>query len=204
MKPFLLFLMASLCLTATQAQAPDSAAMAAKNDSLKMVALFSKASYPLIKSSRYSGVLSVENITETPDLKNEYKLLIDFVTGPTKANASTESESLEEIGRIINLHIAAGIRKDRLRVVVVTHGPALFAVSTEEAYRKKFAVSNPNLVLLKELMDNGVRFIACGQAMNFFDVSAGDLNPGIRIALSAKTTFSSYENKGYLLFRATN
>ena len=204
MKQFFLVLLASFCITAVQAQASDSAAIAAKNDSLKMVALFSKASYPLIKSSKYSGVLSVENITETPDLKNQYKLLIDFVNGPTKANASAESESLEEIGRIINLHVAAGIKKERLSVVVVTHGPALFAVSTEEAYRKKFSVSNPNLVLLKELMDNGVRFIACGQAMNFHDVAPADLDPGIRIALSAKTTISSYENKGYLLFRATN
>jgi predicted peroxiredoxin len=59
-------------------------------------------------------------------------------------------------------------------------------------------------VLIDELMKNGVKFIACGQAMNFFEVKQEDMVPNIRISLTAQTVLSNYQLKGFVLYPITS
>jgi intracellular sulfur oxidation DsrE/DsrF family protein len=195
---FLLFCMASFVFA--NAQTKDSLTNAQK-DSIRIDALFSKAYYPLIKSSKWSGVIPVSNVTEKPDPSMQYKLLMEEVI-PIKDSAAAKeiSEGLAEVGRIINLHIASGIPKNKLDVVVVVHGPALYALYTNDVYKKKYGINNPNIVLINELMKNGVKFIACGQVMNFFDVKQEEMVPNIKISLTAQTVLSNYQLKGYVWY----
>lgn len=176
-----------------------------QQDSLRIEQLFTKAYYPLIKSSKFSGVLPVTNVTEKPDPSMQYKLLMEEVI-PIKDSAAAReiNEGLAEVGRLINLHIASGIPKSKLNVVVVVHGPALYALYTDEVYKKKWGINNPNIVLINELMKNGVKFIACGQAMNFFDVKQEEMVPNIKISLTAQTVLSNYQLKGYVWYYITN
>jgi len=55
-----LFLIASCVFTYAQ---PKDSLTKEQKDSARIANLFSKASYPLIKSSKYSGVLPVTGIT---------------------------------------------------------------------------------------------------------------------------------------------
>jgi intracellular sulfur oxidation DsrE/DsrF family protein len=181
----------------------DSLSMAQK-DSLKIAALFAKAYYPLIKDSKWSGVLPVETITEKPDPTITYKLLMEDIF-PIKDSFSAKdiNGGLAEIARIINLHVASGIPKNKLDVVVVVHGQALYALYTHSSYQKKYGINNPNIAMLDQLIKNGVRFIACGQAMQFYDVKKEDLDPRVRVSLTAQTVLSHYQLKGYVLFPIT-
>lgn len=201
---FIMMLLSIGFFLLTNAQPKDTLTKAQK-DSIKMAALLAKAYYPLIKSSKWSGVLPVSNVTEKPDPNMQYKLLMEEVL-PIKDSASAKeiSEGLAEVGRIINLHIASGIPKNKMDVVVVVHGPALYALYTNEVYKNKWGVDNPNIVLINELMKNGVKFIACGQAMNFFDVKQEEMVPNIKISLTAQTVLSNYQLKGYVWYLIAN
>jgi intracellular sulfur oxidation DsrE/DsrF family protein len=177
----------------------DSLARAQK-DSLKIAAFFARAYYPLIKGSKWSGVMPVESITEIPDPRMRYKLLLEDVF-PIKDSVSAKEVNggLAEVGRIINLHIASGIPKNKLDIVVVVHGPALFSLYTNPEYHKKYGIDNPNIAMMDELVKNGVRFIVCGQAMNFLDIKKEELDPRVHISLTAQTVLSGYQLKGYVL-----
>lgn len=185
---------------ATLASSNDSLEKA-KKDSMRMAMFFSKATYPLIKSSKWAGVLPVENVTEVPDPKIRYKLLMEDVF-PVKDSAAAKDVNggLAEVGRIINLHIASGIPKNKLNVVVIVHGAALYALYNNDHYKKKYGLDNPNIPLINELMKNGVKFIACGQAMIFFDVKKEEMVPDVRISLTAQTVLSHYQLKGYVWY----
>lgn len=173
----------------------------AYKDSIRIDKLFSTASYPLIKNSKWSGVLPVEGITEQPDASIKYKLLVEITgfKGDSAASYNVADE-LAEVGRIINLHIAAGIPKERLEVVVVAHGPILNALLKEEEYKKKYHTSNPNMDILKQLQDNHVKLIACGQALHFFDIPRTSLVPMVQISISAKVAMSTYRLRGFVPF----
>jgi intracellular sulfur oxidation DsrE/DsrF family protein len=174
-----------------------------QQDSVKMAELFSRASYPLIKGSKWSGVLPVTGVTEKPDPSLQYKLLMEDVVPVKESNAREINDGLSEIGRLINLHIASGIPKSKLELVAVVHGPSLYALYTNEIYKKKYGIDNPNIELINELMKNGVKFIACGQAMNFFDVKKEEMVPNIKVTLTAQTVLSNYQLKGYVLYTIT-
>jgi intracellular sulfur oxidation DsrE/DsrF family protein len=53
--------------------------------------------------------------------------------------------------------------------------------------------------MMDELVKNGVRFIACGQAMNFLEVKKEEIDPRVHISLTAQTVLSGYQLKGYIL-----
>ncbi|MBS1607810.1 MAG: DsrE family protein, partial [Bacteroidetes bacterium] len=124
------------------------------------------------------------------------------ITGWEKDSASVRkvSGSLAEAGRILNLHIEAGIDKKNIEMVIVAHAGALNALLTNEKYKKKFHADNPNLDIIKQFQDNNIKIIACGQAMHFVDIPKEDLLPVVKVALSAKIVLSTYLSKGFILF----
>jgi intracellular sulfur oxidation DsrE/DsrF family protein len=173
----------------------------AQKDSIRMENLLAKAKHPWIKNAKWTGVLPVDNPTEIPDPNQSYNLLIELVSGIKDSAASKDVlGGIAEIGRLMNLHVASGIPKKNITVVAVVHGGALKGLLTNEQYKKLWGTDNPNLSLLKELMDNGVKFIACGQAMNFQDLRRDQLLPEVKISVTAQTVLSNYQLKGYVLY----
>jgi intracellular sulfur oxidation DsrE/DsrF family protein len=86
--------------------------------------------------------------------------------------------------------------------VIVVHAGALYAISNNAAYQKKYKLDNPNLKTIDELeKKTGARFIACGQAMAFFEVKKEDLLPEVKISLTAQTVLSHYQLKGYVKYQ---
>ena len=159
--------------------------------------------YPLIRTQS-AGVVPVSYINEMPDKNLQYNLLMEVTSGiknkKDSAAINTINYSFSEVARKINLHLAAGVPKKNLHVVIVAHGPVLYSLLNNEIYKKKYNVDNPNLQLLKDLQEAGVKFIACGQAMFGFNVKKEEMIPGVKVAISAQTVLSTYQLKNYVYY----
>ncbi len=172
--------------------------MKAAQDSAEKVML-AKATYPVIKSAKWSGVLPVEGINEKPDLSHRFKILLEVTHGiKDSIEAKEVNDILAEVGRQVNIHVAAGVPLKNIDMVVVGHGGVLRSFFTNEAYQKKYKVDNPNIALFNELRSAGVTFIACGQAMNFLNIEKSQLLPWVKVALSAQSVITDYQLRGYI------
>jgi intracellular sulfur oxidation DsrE/DsrF family protein len=163
-----------------------------------------KPTLPAIKSVSWAGVVPVEPIDEIPDPNMQYKLLFELSGFALKDQDSTAKKEINlglgNVARELNLHEANGIPRKNIDAVVAVHASALYALLKNEKYKKKYGIDNPNIVLIKELQDYGVKIIVCGQAMTFFNLEMEDLVPGIKQALNAQTVISSYQLKNYVYF----
>ncbi len=167
------------------------------------LALISLASFsqtkvnPVIK--KYGTVTEVPFSQENPDPKMNYKVIIEVNTDNLKPE--TTHESLEKAAAVVNLHALGGIPANKLQLVVVVHGPAAQYVVNNEEYKKKFNTDNPNIPLFKELKEAGVKLFVCGQSLNKRGISKDAVSPEVLPALSAMTTLTTYELKGYALIK---
>lgn len=193
-KKFLLLLV--ICSTFLAATAQTTL-----TDSAKQAKKSALSTYPLLNAGENSGVLPVPVITERPDPNLDYKFLFDFVVQNPDSLAGELNSGLVEITRRLNLHVACGIPAKKLFPVIIVHSAAINAVKTNESYRKKFNMDNPNIRLIGQLQQLGARFIVCGQTMQLNDLRQEDLLPGMGISLSAQTMLSFYQLKGYVLFK---
>lgn len=170
-------------------------------DSLRWEKIKSTGTLPLIKNSEWSAVYPVDQVKEKPDPSMKYKLLFNMIIW-SKDSFSLKhiNDGLAEIGRIINLHIAAGVPKENLELAIVIHGSALNVYLKNEVYQKKFKTDNPNLEIIRQFLNLHVNMIACGQAELFFNIPAEDMIPEVKTAFSANVVLSTYQLKGYVLY----
>lgn len=153
--------------------------------------------YPVIKGHKYAGVIPISNVDEVPDPTIEYKIVIN-ATGHSK-DSSKVNWVIYNIGRYFNLHVAAGIPKENIEIVVAVHAWAFDSFLKNEAYRSEFEIDNPNLAIISELKNAGVRFLVCGQTLANSGYSKELLVPEAVLTLTAQTTLTSYQMKGYAL-----
>ena len=210
-KLLLLLVISGLAAVECAAQVPDTSRTAKEkhemamrkksiDDSLRMEKLQSLEQYPLIKAGNWSGVIPVDQPTEVPDPNQDYKLLFRFVAKNPDSLTSEINHCLDDIVRILNLHVASGISPNRLFPVVIIQGGGIEAVMNNPAYRKIHSIDNPNLKVIGELEKIGTKFIVCGQAMAFQGIQKETLLPEVKISLTAKTVLSNYQTKGYVLY----
>ena len=160
--------------------------------------------FPAIKGYKWAGVVPVQNVDDELDPNMQYKLLMELTAFAAKGQEEKAPKEINggiwEVARKINLHVAGGVRKEKMDVVIIVHAGALFALLNNEKYKQKYNVDNPNITLIKELQNFGAKFIVCGQAMTFLKLEKEDLLPGIKEAISAQTVLSMYELKGYKFY----
>jgi intracellular sulfur oxidation DsrE/DsrF family protein len=168
------------------------------SDKIKWNKIDAKSEFPLLKGGKFSGIIPVKDPTEIPDPNIDYKILFELTGNNPDSTAKEINAGLDEIARVINLHIAAGIPVKRIMPVIVVHAAALNAIKNNDAYHKKYKVDNPNIKLIGDLEKIGARFIACGQAMEFFEVKKEELLPVVKVSLTAQTAITSYQLKGYV------
>jgi len=169
-------------------------------DSLKVEKLLAMAQYPYIKGSKWSGVIPVADPTEIPNPKRDYKLLFELTAKNPDSLAKEINRGLDEVARVLNLHIASGIPANKIIPVIAIHGPGVEAVTNNESYKKKHSMDNPNVGIIQDLENAGAKFIICGQAMAFFETTKEDLLPQIQISLTTQTVLSNYQLQGYVLY----
>ena len=94
---------------------------------------------------------------------------------------------------------SAALSKENMEVVVILHGAGMKNALNEEAYKKKFYRSNPNLELLKALDSVGVEIYVCGQSLYSRGFKPEDLAQPVKLSLSAMTALVHFQAEGYQL-----
>jgi intracellular sulfur oxidation DsrE/DsrF family protein len=153
--------------------------------------------YPFFKGSTNTGVLPVDNPTLLYGYKGKCKLVFDL---GYEAEKGQINGGIEEVMRVINLHGAAGIKKQDLDVYVIFHGPATASFLDDDLFNKQFQVSNPNLPLIKQLQDAGVKLVICGQTLGLRNMNISSFPDGTLKAFSARTASSDLVQRGYMLY----
>lgn len=174
-----------------------------KTSCVVLFALVSFASFsqtrinPVIKS--FGGIFDIPYAEEKPDPNQEYKIIIEV----ERALESPDSVSwaLNNVARLLNLHAMAGVKPDKMHVVLAIHGGAAYAVMNNEAYKAKYKVNNPNLLLFEELDKAGVRMVVCGQSLIVRKIDRMKMVPQVKVASSMLTTLTSYQLKGYAVLK---
>ena len=172
----------------------------AQNRAAILKANEAKLVFPLYKGAVEMGVMPVDNVSFPFAHKGVAKIAFDVSAAtPDSARGSFNSGLLEAM-RILNLHAAAGVPKDKMDVVVVFHGPGAMSFLNDEIYNQRFKMKNPNLVLIKQLQDNGVKFVVCGQTAAFRNFTEASYAPGTLKAYSARTAISDLTQRGYAVY----
>ncbi|MEL7488855.1 MAG: DsrE family protein [Pseudomonadota bacterium] len=148
---------------------------------------------PLIKD--YGPVAAISGARPAPE-EAAYQVSFDV---KTQAEIGTVSRSLESGARFLNMHAAAGVSPDRMKLAFVIHGAAVRDVTHNEFYSEETGAENASLGLIKVLQENGVDIFVCGQSAAYYGVSTGDLAPGVEMALSAMTMHAELQQRGYTL-----
>lgn len=132
-----------------------------------------------------------------PDPSRTYRVVFTLSRGPQKP--SEVNPSLDHVARAVNLYAAAGVPLSHLKFVAIAAGPATPLALDDEHYKKAFGVPNPNLPLIAALRHAGVDIAVCGQAVAEHDYQYEWLDHSVTLALSALTTVTTLEERGYHL-----
>jgi intracellular sulfur oxidation DsrE/DsrF family protein len=152
---------------------------------------------PAIK--HYGSVFDVPQANDKPDTSMVYKIIAEAAAGIDKPEEVYAP--FEHISRMYNLHVYAGVPQKNLNVELVVFGPSVAVLLNNEAYRKKFGVDNPNLTIIKEMTNAGIKVHACGQSIMLTNIDPATLNSNADIVVSRFTTVSNRQMKGYAFFK---
>jgi len=108
---------------------------------------------------------------------------------------------LEAAARFVNMHAHAGVPKENIQLTLILHGGGTLAAMSNEAYRKRYDVDNPNVPLLEALADAGVDIYLCEQSRVLNDLAPSEIAAPVKTALSAMTVVVSLQADGYQFLR---
>jgi intracellular sulfur oxidation DsrE/DsrF family protein len=153
--------------------------------------------YPLIEN--YGGIFDIPYAEEKPDPSFDYNIVIEVehaIDSPDSVNWA-----LNNVARLLNVHVMAGVKPEKLHVVLAIHGGAAYSILNNDAYKAKYKVDNPNLVLYEELEKAGVRMFVCGQSLIARKIDRMKMVPQVKVASSMLTTITTYQLKGYAVLK---
>jgi intracellular sulfur oxidation DsrE/DsrF family protein len=148
---------------------------------------------------RYGGIFQIPHAVEKPDPKMKYNIVVEVERESEKPDSL--SWALNNVARLVNLHVIGGVPKENLDVVIVLHGGATYITMANEQYQKKYKKDNPNLDLFHELSKAGVKIFVCGQSLINRKVDQTKMAPEVKVATSMLTTLTTYQLKGYALLK---
>jgi intracellular sulfur oxidation DsrE/DsrF family protein len=156
------------------------------------------ASEPLQAVSGYGVTHTAAQAAERPDRKLRYKVV--FSISKAAAKPDQVNTTLEKVARYLNLLAQDGVRPRPGDIVAVLHGGATAAAMTDAAYSGKTgSSSNPNRELIERLRAAGVIVSVCSQALHGQGIAPGDVASGIRVDVSAMTTITNLQLRGFAL-----
>ncbi len=126
-----------------------------------------------------------------------YRAVFDVTTNT--GDMASVNRKLTGVARFMNMHARNGVLVENMDLAVVVHGKALNSILSHDAYKRRFGTENPNLDLLMQLREAGVKFYACGQSMAFGRIDISELANPIEVALSAMTMLTVLQLDGYAL-----
>lgn len=149
--------------------------------------------FPVIQSG--GGIFEVPEQTPVIDKKLKYNIVFDIHEGMPKPDSL--NSGLERMARIVNLYTDAGVPKQNINVSAVFHFTASPVILSDDAYRARFGVNNPNTKILNELAEYGAEFYICGQSLRARKLVDTPRNPNIKVVSAAIVYLTTMELKGY-------
>jgi intracellular sulfur oxidation DsrE/DsrF family protein len=134
--------------------------------------------------------------TLRPSATATYKAVFDVTRA---GDASKINPGLDHIARAVNVFAAAGVPLTHLKFTVIVHGPATPAVLDEKSFQAKFGHANPDLAVIEALKKAGVQLLVCGNALGDMGYTPSEVNPDVKVALSALSTLIILQDQGYAL-----
>ncbi|MBM7128986.1 DsrE family protein [Dyella mobilis] len=125
-----------------------------------------------------------------------------FAISAKSSEPGIVNPSLEQVARAVNLYVASGVTVEQLRFVAIAYGTATPITLNDLQHEAIFGMKNPNLPLIEELGDAGVDVAVCGQSVAIHNYGFDWIDGSVTIALSAVTTISSLQQKGYALVQS--
>ena len=150
---------------------------------------------PLIED--FGNTISVPNPDLAINLDEDYQVVFDIAKAPD--DPTSLNSHFNTAARFLNMHVAAGVDKNRLKPILIVHGTAAFGLLKNEYYKEKFGIDNPNLALLNKLHSLDIPVILCGQTAGTRGISAKKRWEHTILALSAMTALIHYQNLDYAL-----
>lgn len=108
---------------------------------------------------------------------------------------------IETAARFLNMHAAAGMDPENLKVALVVHNKASTDLLDHPGYQERFGSENPNHALLSALMESGAQVIFCGQSSIARQVPIEQTIEGVQLSLSAMTALLQLQDQGYRLIK---
>jgi intracellular sulfur oxidation DsrE/DsrF family protein len=165
--------------------------------SISLVAQTERIQGKIIKD--YGATFKVDNPDIKTDTSQEFKLILDISS--SSKDKSVINKNIVTAARFLNMHANEGISKEKLNVAMTVHAGAWQDILTNEAYKERFGVENPNLELINKLTEAGADIIICGQTAAFRGIKKEEINPNVKLALSAMTALIQYQKKGYTFIK---
>jgi len=148
---------------------------------------------PVIKN--YGKVFVIENVELNLQKDKEYKVIFDVYTNTKEEGAI--NPLINTVARYLNMHAQNGITPGNMKVAFVMHGAASKDALTNEAYKKRFGIDNPNATLITALKSANVDIFVCGQSYKSRGFPVKGISKDVKLSLSALTALVEYQENGY-------
>ncbi len=149
---------------------------------------------PLIPG--YGVVTPIEDPGERPDPQVDYKVVLNATT---IGEGDKPAYFLDKAAKVANLLAQSGVPAEHRHVVVIMQHAATNAVLNEAGLKARGKTKNPNADLIAKLNAAGVSVRVCGQALAAAKIARSEVLPGVQVDLSALTTLSALQLRGYAL-----
>lgn len=146
---------------------------------------------------RFGAVYPVEEPDFTTQVDRVYKVVFDVHKAPE--DPSAVDSGIETLARFLNMHAQAGVPAENMKLALVLHSASGRAALSDDAYRARHGVANPNLPLLEDLRKAGVEIYLCGQTAAYRGFAKEELAEPVKLALSAMTVLVTLKGDGYAL-----
>lgn len=147
----------------------------------------------------YGAIHPLPHAAYRPRPGETYRIVFSLTKAP--ASPDKVNPALDHVARMVNLYTSAGVPLRHLRFVAVAAGGATDIALDNAHYRAAHGSDNPNLPLIAALRKAGVDVAVCGQAVIEHHFRYGWIAPDVTLALSALTTITTLEHRGYDLMQ---
>jgi len=148
----------------------------------------------------YGKFAEIADPFEAIDPSLRYRIVFDVAQAARKPGEV--HQGLERVARMVNLLAHHGAKLQAGDIVVTLHGPAARFALTEAAFAERFdGEANPNAELIRQLTAAGVSVRLCGQSMIANGFAREELHPDVRVDVSAITTLTTLQLKGYAIIQ---
>jgi intracellular sulfur oxidation DsrE/DsrF family protein len=144
------------------------------------------------------GWVVVPGAAISPDKGHTYRAIFSATAGADKPDQLVPAVLMA--GTELNALAASGLPLANADFVIDFHGPgAVDALLDNAHYQAKYHRDNPNLKVVAELKQAGVKLYVCAQMLLGMGVAFDSLTPDVTVASDGLVVLMTFQNRGYAL-----